>query len=158
VEIKISGESDIHFALLLKDMFFKYSNHYLLNNPGIKIFKADEQIFSDFRNFIIQNGFDYLSPAEKKLNELRKIAEEKSINGKTETYIAELGNIINSHEESELENAKGEILRTIENEINKRIITEKEQIEAALDNDLQIQEAISIISDTARYRNILNMK
>ncbi|MCI0472876.1 MAG: S41 family peptidase [Ignavibacteria bacterium] len=158
VEVKISGESDIHFALLLKDMFFKYSNNYLLQNTGIKIFKADEQTFEDFRNFIKQKGFNYTSPAEKKLNELRKIAEEKSINGNTETYLASLEQIINSHEESELDNAKSEILRTIENEINKRIIAEKEQIEASLDNDIQIQEAISIINDITRYRNILNIK
>jgi carboxyl-terminal processing protease len=158
VEIKISGESDIHFALLLKDMFFKYSNYYLLQNTGIKIFKADEQIFGDFRNFIKQNGFIYISPAEKKLNELRKIAEEKSIDGNSATYLSSLEQIINNHEESELDNAKSEILRTIEYEINRRIITEKEQIEAALDTDIQIQEAITIINDVTRYRNILNIK
>jgi len=158
VEVKISGESDIHFALLIKDMFFKYSNYYLQQNPGIKIFNADERTFSDFKNFTKQNAFDYKSPAEKKLNELRKITEEKNISGNAETYLASLEQIINSYEDTELENAKNEILRTIENEINKRIITEAEQIEAAFLTDIQLQEALSIISDMTRYRNILNIK
>jgi len=158
VEIKISGESDIHFALLLKDMFFKYSNFYIQQNAGIKIFKADEQTFSDFKNFIRQNAFDYKSPAEKKLNELRKLTTEKNINGNAETYFASLEQLININEDAELENAKNEILRTIESEINKRIITETEQIEAAFLTDIQLQEAISIVNDLARYRNILNIK
>jgi carboxyl-terminal processing protease len=158
VEVKISGESDIHFALLLKDMFFKYSNYYLQQNQNVKVFKADESIFADFRNFIRQNAFDYKSPAEKKLNELKKITAEKNIAGNTDTYIASLEQIINSYEETELENAKPEILRTIESEINKRIITEKEQTEATFDTDIQLQEALSIINDLERYRNILNIK
>ena len=158
IEIKISGESDIHFALLLKDMFFKYSNFYIQQNAGIKIFKADEQTFSDFKNFIRQNAFDYKSPAEKKLTELRKLTTEKNINGNAETYFASLEQLININEDAELENAKNEILRTIESEINKRIITETEQIEAAFLTDIQLQEAISIVNDLARYRNILNIK
>ena len=65
---------------------------------------------------------------------------------------------INSSEESEYTNARNEIKRSIEAEINKMIVEEKEQIEGTFDSDLQLQEAISIILDKARYSNILGLK
>jgi hypothetical protein len=62
---------------------------------------------------------------------------------------------INSDEENEYTGAKDEIKRNIEADINKMIVEEKEQIEGTFDSDKQLQEAISIILDKARYSNIL---
>ena len=158
VEVKTEGESELHKALTGKDMFFKYALMYIAKNPGIKIFKVSEETYYDFRQFVNEKGFDYKSLSEKKLEELKKTLAESKLDDKLSSYLVTIEQTINSSEESEYTNARNEIKRSIEAEINKMIVEEKEQIEGTFDSDLQLQEAISIILDKARYSNILGLK
>ncbi len=155
VEVKNDGESELHKSLIYKDMFFKYAANYISKNKGIKIFKANDETYLDFRQFLIEKGFEYKSIAEKKLDELKKSLTENKLDDKLSTYLSTIEQTINSDEENEYVKAKVEIKRSIEAEINRMIVEEKEQIEGTFDSDLQLQEAISIILDKARYSNIL---
>ncbi|MDD5363265.1 MAG: S41 family peptidase [Ignavibacteria bacterium] len=156
-EIKTDGESRIHFALLLKDMFFKYANDYLNRNPGIKVFSGSDNIFEDFKSFIYSKGFDYKSDAEKKLDDIKKIAKDKNFDDRLTSSFNTIEQEIRNQESMELADAKDEILRSIETEINKRIITEKEQIESTFNSDMQLQEAIKLMIDRERYTKILGI-
>ena len=155
VEVKTEGESEVHRALIMKDMFFKYATSYVSQNPGIKIFKATDETFEDFKNFISEKNFDYRSPSEKKLEDLKKSLSESNLDDRLSTYISTIEQSINSEEEIEIQNAKDEIKRSIEEEINRMIVEEKEQIEGTFDSDKQLQEAISLIIDNERYLKIL---
>ena len=56
---------------------------------------------------------------------------------------------------TEIENAKEEIKKAINEEINKRLINEKEQIAATFEFDKQLQEAMRIIKDRSAYNSLL---
>ena len=155
LEVKTEGESEIHKALIMKDMFFKYAANFVSQNPGIKVFKSTDETFNDFKNFISGKNFNYKSPSEKKLEELKKSLTESKLDEKLLNYLTSIEQTINSEEEVELQNAKDEIKRSIENEINKMIVEEKEQIEGTFDSDKQLQESISLILDSERYFMIL---
>ena len=51
--------------------------------------------------------------------------------------------------------AKEEIKRSIEIEINKKIINEREQMEAGFENDIQLLEAIKTLKDPVKYAKLL---
>lgn len=155
IEINLAPESSIHFALLASDLFFKYANYYLSMNSGIKVFKPSDKIFTDFIDFIKTQGFDYKSESEKRLNELRKTAEGKQYSDRFNKMLDEMEREIDKSEESEYIAAKDEIFISIEAEINKRLITDKEQIEATFDTDKQLQEAIKVVTDIDYYNQIL---
>jgi carboxyl-terminal processing protease len=158
VEVKIEGESELHKALINKDMFFKYASNYVSKNKGIKVFKATDETYSDFRQFLNDKGFDYKSLSEKKLDELKKSLTEKKLDDKLSSYLGTIEQTINADEENEFISAKDEIKRSIESDINRMIVEEKDQIEGTFDSDRQLQEAISIILDKARYANILGIQ
>ena len=139
----------------MKDMFFKYATNFVSQNPGVKVFKSTDETFNDFKNFISGKNFNYKSPSEKKLEELKKSLTESKLDEKLLNYLTSIEQTINSEEEVELQNAKDEIKRSIENEINKMIVEEKEQIEGTFDSDKQLQESISLILDSERYLMIL---
>lgn len=157
VEIKTEGESEVHKALLMKDMFFKYASDYVAGNPGIKFFKATDETYADFNNFLNARNFDFKSSPEKKLDELKKLLADKNLDGTLSDYIKAIEQTINSEESSEMQKAKEEIKQSIEEEINKMIVEEKEQIEATFSSDKILQEAISIILDSQRYNSILGI-
>lgn len=155
VEIKVEGLSDIYYSLLSKDMFFKYANNYLDKNPGLKSFKPTEEIFADFKEFISGKNFDYVSGADKKIADLRKATDGKNFNPNIADYLNKIQNEVAIEETTELENAKEEIKRAIAEEINKRLISETEQIAATFEFDKQLQEAIKIVKNSSEYSRLL---
>jgi carboxyl-terminal processing protease len=156
IEVKVEGESEIHSVLLMKDMFFKFTNYYLSLNPGIKTFNCTDNIFEQFLDYVKSSNFDYKSEADKKLDDLQKIAQKKYFSDKYSEYLNKLDEEIQKEKDIEYIKAKDEIKRNIDAEVNKRIITEEAQIEATFENDMQLQEAIKIIKDKTEYIKILN--
>ena len=141
----------------MKDMFFKYASDYVAGNPDIKFFKATDETYADFNNFLNARNFDFKSSPEKKLDELKKLLADKNLDGTLSDYIKAIEQTINSEESAEMQKAKEEIKQSIEEEINKMIVEEKEQIEATFSSDKILQEAISIILDSQRYNSILGI-
>jgi carboxyl-terminal processing protease len=155
IEVKVEGLSDVYYALLSRDMFFKYASDYLVKNPDIKTFKPTDDIFIDFKEFIKTKNFDYVSNADKKIDDLRKLTEGKNFNTNIADYLNKIQTEVASEETTEIENAKEEIKKAITEEINKRLINEKEQIAATFEFDKQLQEAIAIINNPVQYNQLL---
>jgi carboxyl-terminal processing protease len=154
--IKTEPESEIHLALLYKDMFFKFGNYYLDKNPEIKIFNCTDAIFEEFKNYISTNGFIYKSEAYKKIEDLKKIADLKGYSNGFSQDLEKLSGELNKENSAEIEKSREELKRAIESEINRRIVNEKEQIEALFPSDIQLQEALRIIRNTEEYRKLLS--
>lgn len=155
IEVNLMGESEIHRELSRNDMFFKFASYYLDRNPLTQVFKSDERTFDEFLSFLNQNNFVYRSEADKKLSELRSLASGQSYSQEFLDKLSILESEIESKEQQDLVMFKNEILRSIEAEINKRVIEEFEQVRASLDSDMQLFEAIQIIKDSERYNRIL---
>ena len=155
IEVKVEGLSDVYYALLSRDMFFKYANDYLVKNPDLKTFKPTDDMFTDFKEFIRTKNFDYVSNADKKIDDLRKLTEGKNFSPNIADYLNKIQSEVASEETTEIENAKEEIKKAITEEINKRLINEKEQIAATFEFDKQLQEAIAIINNPTQYNQLL---
>ena len=155
IEVKVEGLSDVYYALLSRDMFFKYANDYLVKNPDLKTFKPTDDMFTDFKEFIRTKNFDYVSNADKKIDDLRKLTEGKNFSPNIGDYLNKIQSEVASEETTEIENAKEEIKKAITEEINKRLINEKEQIAATFEFDKQLQEAIAIINNPTQYNQLL---
>jgi carboxyl-terminal processing protease len=153
--INVEGESKLHSTLISKDMFFKYANYYLERNPGISSVSPTNEIFLDFISFLKNQNFNYESAADKKINELREIASEKNYGFEFTSQLDKLKTDIEIEERKEFENAKEEILQSIFQEMNKRLVTESEQIKATFPADKQLQEAVRIIRNRSEYNRLI---
>jgi carboxyl-terminal processing protease len=155
IEIKTEPESEIHSSLMMKDIFFKFATYYIESHPNIKVFKCTDNIFEEFKNFLSSKNFYFKSEADKKLYDLKQIGNKKSFSSNYYEYIDLLEKEIAKEKSGEIDNAKEELKRSIESEINKMIITESEQIVATFDTDKQLQEAITILKDGEQYKKVL---
>ena len=156
VEVDVKPESEVHQALVNKDMFFKYADYYLESHPGVNVVTVDDVVFQDFKNFLSSYGFNYESKAEKKVNELKDMANNKDFSSDYMTYLDKIMQEVESSESGELESAREEIMRSISEEINKRLVEEFAQIEATFPTDKQLQKAVNIINDPAEYNRLLS--
>jgi carboxyl-terminal processing protease len=156
VEVDVNAESEVHQALLNNDMFFKYANYYLETHPGSNAVIVDEAVFQDFKNYLSNAGFNYESKAEKKINELKGMSGDKDFSSDYMTYLDKLIQEVDAAETGEIETAKEEIMRSISEEINKRLVEEFAQIEATFSTDKELQRAVSLINDSAEYYRLLS--
>ncbi|MEP7147079.1 MAG: S41 family peptidase, partial [bacterium] len=157
IEVKIEPESEIHRALLSKDMYFKFTNNFLEKNPGVKAVIPNDELFNQFRNFLREANFSYDSQIEKKIKEIEQLASEKKYKMDIQNMLDKVEAEAVEGEQKELEFARDEIAASIANEINTRIITEAQQIEVTFPYDKQLQEAMRILQNKAEYRSILGM-
>ncbi|MBE2255361.1 MAG: S41 family peptidase [Ignavibacteria bacterium] len=155
VKFGVTVESDIHKDLLDKDIFFRFANNYLLTNQVNGLFRADERTFEEFKSYLNSTGYNYNSPSDKKINDLRKIAAGKNFGDNYNQLLDQLSAQVASEESNELNAAKEEIMKSIEVEINKRQVSESEQIEARFPADLVLMEAVRIITDRSLYDSYL---
>lgn len=156
IEIKPEEESEIYFALYQKDMFFKFANYFLAKNPGINSFSITDDIFNDFKEFIKSEGFDFQSEADKKIEDLKLIADKKNYSNEYYEFLVRLKDDLQREEAKEIDKTSDEIKYAIEREINKRILNEDERVKASLRNDKAIIEAIRIIKTPSEYNSLLN--
>lgn len=136
-------------------MFFKYANYYLEANPGSGVVTADERMYQDFKDFLSREGFNYESSAEKKVNELRQIAGNQEVSSDYLGYLDKINQEISNFENAEMEASKDAIMRSISEEINRRLVEEFEQIEATFPSDKQLQEAVRLINNSSDYHMLL---
>lgn len=155
VEVTTEPESEIHSALLAKDMYFKFADYYLQNNPSVKSVTPNDELFIQFQNFLRDKNFTYESQIEKKINEIEQLASEKKYKMDISNMLEKVELEAELGEQKEFELAKAEVLQNIFNEINNRIINEEEQYEAILPFDIQLQKAVSILENKSEYNSLL---
>ncbi len=155
IEIDIQPESDIHSALLSKDMFFKFASSHLSVNSKSSNILPDEKLFQDFKTFLNSSNFSYESAIERKLKEVKDLASARSYGSEFEAAVNKLEGGIQNGEAEELESAKEEILMSIFSEINKLTSNEAGQVAASFPYDKQLQRAVEVVTNDSEYRSIL---
>ncbi|MBK8983773.1 MAG: S41 family peptidase [Ignavibacteria bacterium] len=155
LEVTTDPESEIHFALLSKDMYFKFADVYIKNNPGITSIFPDENLFIQFKEFLSDENFSYNSGIEKKIKEIEELASEKNYGSEMNDLLDKLEFEANAGESNELEASKNAVILKITDEINKRIISEEDQMRTALTYDRMVLESKKLLEDPLQYRSML---
>jgi carboxyl-terminal processing protease len=150
---KISDDAIIK-ALLDQDLIFKYATEYCQDNPEpteIEDFHFHD--FDGFVNFLKEMDFSFETESEGLLRRLEKTAGEEGY--KLTTDIEALQKRIQEEKKIAVSQYKHEIIDLIEKEIAGRYFYQKGRIQMRLRNDKEIDEAVKVLSDPARYQGIL---
>lgn len=142
-------------ALLDQNIIFDYVTQWALKHPSIdsiEVFSFTE--WDDFTHYVQKRNFTYESDAEKKLKELKAAAEKENfaLAGDLEA----MDNKIKAARKDELSRNKARIIREIEQEIVGRYYFQRGKVRKSLKNDPEVEEAVKLLNDPARFDKILN--
>lgn len=140
-----------------ENLIFKYINQWTLDNPTIS--EHQDFTFNDydkFLAFLIKQGFEYKSVAQTKQESLLTHLQEKEYGDELINEVTALFQKIKESDDKAVEISKAEIIKDIEMEIVKRYYEEKEKILFTLKNDVEVQKAIQVISNSSEYQKLLN--
>jgi len=159
VEIKREPYTPITLSLISKDLIFDYASTYYLAHPTIAKaadFQISDSEYQDFVKWLANKEFDYTTKVEASIKDLAATAQKEKYYDEIKDQLEALKKRMAHNKESDLEKQKAEIKEVLEQEIVSRYYFEKGAKEAGFDDDPEIQEAIKLLNDPARYQQILS--
>lgn len=151
--------SKILLSLFRERLFFDYATEYRLKNENIlsaKDFKITDEKFLDFKNFLSDKEYEYETDTEKAYKKLKKVAEEENYFESMKNNFDLLVTKINDAKSDDLEKNKDFVKEILANEIVSRYYYQKGRIQSSLNYDKDILEAITVLSDSTKYKQILS--
>jgi carboxyl-terminal processing protease len=144
-------------ALLDQNIIFDYVTQYALKHEkidSVEIFEFSD--WDDFSRFVQSKNFDYETATEKKIKELTTIASSENL--PLGADISALENKVKNEKKGDLLKNRARILHEIEQEIVGRYYYQRGKVRKSLKNDPEVEEAVKLLNDTARYKAILSGK
>ncbi|MAZ26775.1 MAG: peptidase S41 [Cytophagaceae bacterium] len=157
IEVESAKLSAITEALLGDRAIFDYATkYYYAHSPGdLDAFSFRESDYSDFKSFLNSTDFDYKTETEKSLEEAYINAEKDGLQTAISSNYSELTSKIDALKKAELDHKKKEISNIISDELIKRYFYRDGLYKYQLKNNTEIEEAIAVLNDPARYKKIL---
>ena len=148
-------------SLLSKNIIFDFATQYRNTHTSItmtKDFELTEKDFQDFVAFTAGKDYNYNTDTEEALQKFKDQATKENYIGELSSEYELLLAKLKSNKTNDIEKYKAEIMQVLEEEIASRYYYEKARIEASFDNDIEIKEAIAILSDISKYNTLLIAK
>ncbi len=151
----------ITYTLYSKYLIFDYATLFEQKQPTIPPpdqFRITDSIFNDFTRFIHDKDYRYETRSEQALEQLKKIAEKEKYLDAIRNEYDLLKARIESDKLNDITNYEEQIRDLLRLEIISRYYYQKGKIISSLQDDKDITEALALIHNPARYRDILDGK
>lgn len=159
IETEIEYLAPITISLVQKALLFDYATSYYYENRApvdARKFKLSDTEYDEFISWLDEKDYDYKTNVEKSIEKLIENAKKENYYFEIEALIRNLESKVKHNKESDLITFKEQIKSILEENIVSRYFLISGEIEASLDNDTDLQEAIKVLDDFDRYHKILN--
>lgn len=160
-DIKTEEEkvAPVTIALFTNNHFFQFANQYKYDHQTLRDgnnFSLSDEEYKQFTDYLKGKDYEYTTPSEVKLNDLKKTIKEDSYSETVQQVITDLESKIKHDKSKDLIKYKDEIKHLLEQEIVSRYTYEKGRIANSLKDDVEIKKAIEVLSDVAKYKSMLS--
>ncbi len=160
-DIKVESEflSEIAVRLYTESVFFDYATKYRNQHDAIDSpteFILDDAEYENFKSFILTKDFKYKTVSEVAFNKLIETAKKEKYYKQSEEEFLALEEKLAHSNLKDLETYRPEIQRFLEEEIVGRYYFQAGRIQAQIDEDESINEAIQLMGNPVQVQNILN--
>lgn len=150
--------SNVLISLISKHHIFNYATQYYLAHPQIapvQDFSLSPGEFNEFITYLKDKDYSYKTKSEFELNELKNNAEKEKHYADIKAEYEALAAKIDENKKDDLVKNRAEIKKYLEEEIASRYYFQRGRIESSLKNDIDLKEAIRLISDENKLKIIL---
>ena len=154
--VNVTEDNELLTGLLNQDMYFKFAEKYVNEHPDGIGFAVTDGIINEFYSFLNQEQFSYSSKAETEISRLKETLADKNYSDIAKKYADDLDLELKSERLKDFEVSKPVIRTELTKEIMRRYNRPESEItEAGLNDDVQLQAALSIIKDPVLYNRFL---
>ena len=149
-------------ALVNKQLVFDYATQYRIKHdkiPQPEQFELSDAEYNDFVQFLSGKKYDdYTTVSEDVLKRLTEVAEKENYNKALKTEIETIEAKMKADKTKDVVKFKSEIKKWLEYEIVKRYYYQTGEIRELLEDDDAAKQAINVLDNPAKYKQILSKK
>ena len=149
--------SPYYFELLRKAKFFKFATTYVSKHPSGE-FAMSSGVMKEFEQYLNDQKFEYVEPAEKKLSELKEQMVKEKYSSASLSSIDALVKQIHNEKLNTFTRWYDELKNELTDELNSRYNGEKGRIRSSLAYDVQVQTAAALLLNKKMYEGMLKPK
>lgn len=167
-DVELKGDTIPNIAFYLSasgqdstEVMFDYVVDYIAKHPTIAAateFHISDADWQDFKNRVIKSGFTYDPVSKKQLAELVKTAKFEGYYEDAKKTFDELEKQLNHNVATDLDKHELVLRQILESEIIAAYYYQRGTIEAGLNYDKQVKEAIRLLKNQEEYKKILQPK
>ncbi len=156
IEIATS-EFTVYFREILKrGLIFDFATNYVAHHAQIDSgFGVDEKTVDEFGAFLTAKNFNYISVAERQIAELAVLSKKNNFDEATSQKIEELRERLRWEKQKDFANSKPLIKAALEQEIISRYFGNKGRIQRSFKYDPAYQEAVALLKNREKYKQVL---
>lgn len=147
---KADEEFNISHYMLMKSVYFKYVNEFVLNHKSIaepEFFRLSPDDYKAFCDWVIKSGFTYRLESERYLQDLKNMVKFEGYDKLTNDLFQQLTERLQPNIAEDLIRFESDIRLNLEAEIVKRYYYQKGVLEYMSRFDEQLPIAINIITE-----------
>lgn len=159
IEVKGDKIPNIVFYLMNDDLIFDYATQYCWNHPtlaSVDDFKLTDADYEAFKKLVKSRNFTYDRQSEKMLKSLKEIAEFEGYMTEAAEEFKALEKKLNHNLDRDLDYFAKPIKEYISQEIVTRYFYQRGAAMERLKDDTDLEEAIKVLQNPVRYREILS--
>lgn len=161
VEVDEVDFAAITETLMKENLVFHYATEYVYANENLvpessADLRLNDADYEAFKQWLSGKTFEYTTRMEREAERLVKVARNEKQYDKLKGHLDGLQKAAMHNKSQDLDSFKDEIIMLLEQEIAGRYFFERGIIESTLEKDPDVQTAIAILNDPARYQAILN--
>lgn len=159
IEVKGDKIPNIVFYLMNDDLIFDYATQYCWDHPtlaSVDDFKLTDADYEVFKKLVKSRNFTYDRQSEKMLKSLKEIAEFEGYMTEAAEEFKALEKKLNHNLDRDLDYFAKPIKEYISQEIVTRYFYQRGAAMERLKDDTDLEEAIKILQNPVRYREILS--
>ena len=161
VKIPEQNFSRLSSTVVVNNIIFEYATNYRNTHetiPAAKEFKITDEMYADFVKFVLSKNFTYSTASGDLMDKLKETAEKENYFNDASAEFYALYEKLKPSKERDLEKFRPELTQLLEDEIVGRYYYERGRIEHAMLDDPFILEAVKILNDTPRYKQVLKIQ
>ena len=158
VEVPHDTLQNIVYYLGNDDVLINYGTKYCQSHAAPKSvadFKLTDADFEDFKKMVIDSDFKYDRLSEKRLEDLKKVAEFEGYYEDAKAEFEALEAKLTHNLSREMDHHAKDLRQLISYEIIKRYFYESGSVQESLKDDIDLKKAQEILADKAKYNEIL---
>jgi carboxyl-terminal processing protease len=153
--------SQFSVSLYTQNIIFDYATLYASRHDSILPvyeFKITDGIYNDFENYVRRRNFTYSTRSEESLKKLIETAKQEKYYDLASSEFVNLETKLTHDNNKDLLHFKDEISSLLKQEIVSRYFYQWGSMEAAIENDYDISQAINVLKDPQLYHSLLAVK
>ena len=140
------------------EVMFDYVTEYVANHPTIapaREFRLSDDDFAQFKQRVVDSGFDYDPESEKALGELEKLVKFEGYYDDAKDELEALRKKLKHNVARDMEKEKKTLKEMLEHDIVTAVYFQAGGIENSMYYDRQLKEAVKLLKNEEEYNKVL---